>query len=54
LARTRAGYRLGKGWAKAGGSACGPGGPALLFEKRHGIFPGAKVLIETSSVRSGA
>ena len=32
--------KLGKGWAKAGGSACGPGGPALLFENVTG-FPGA-------------
>ena len=36
--------KLGKGWAKAGGSACGPGGPALLFENVTG-FPGAKVLM---------
>jgi 4-hydroxy-3-polyprenylbenzoate decarboxylase len=36
--------KLGKGTAKAGGSACGPGGPALLFENVTG-FPGAKVLM---------
>ena len=36
--------KLGKGTGKAGGSACGPGGPALLFENVTG-FPGAKVLM---------
>ena len=36
--------KLGKGTAKAGGSVCGPGGPALLFENVTG-FPGAKVLM---------
>jgi 4-hydroxy-3-polyprenylbenzoate decarboxylase len=36
--------KLGKRTANAGGSACGPGGPALLFENVTG-FPGAKVLM---------
>jgi 4-hydroxy-3-polyprenylbenzoate decarboxylase len=36
--------KMGKGTAKAGGSARGPGGPALLFENVTG-FPGAKVLM---------
>jgi 4-hydroxy-3-polyprenylbenzoate decarboxylase len=36
--------KLGKGKAKAGGSARGPGGPALLFENGTG-YPGAKVLM---------
>jgi 4-hydroxy-3-polyprenylbenzoate decarboxylase len=36
--------KLGKGTAAAGGSACGPGGPALLFENVSG-YPGAKVLM---------
>ncbi len=36
--------KLGKRTVNAGGSACGPGGPALLFENVTG-FPGAKVLM---------